>query len=190
MVTSAAQGDTGGEASRGRQGDGNVSERVLIAYASRCGSTSEVAAAIAQELTAQGQLVDVRGVREVPDLDGYRAVMVGSAVRFGKWLPEAVRFVERNRMPLSRVPTAFFTVHALALDEGPASQRERHAYLETVRRYVLPRHEAFFAGEIDPARLSFGERWLARLVRAPEGDLRDWERIRGWARQINQELVQ
>ncbi len=167
-----------------------MSERVLIAYASRCGSTAEVAEAIAQELAAQGQLVDVRGVREIPDLDGYRAVLVGSGVRFGKWLPEAVRFVERNRTPLTRVPTAFFTVHALALDEGPTSQRERHAYLEPVRGLVMPRHEAFFAGELDPARLSSGERWLARLVRAPEGDLRDWERIRGWARQIARELVQ
>ncbi len=166
-----------------------MSERVLIAYASRCGSTAEVAEAIAQELTAQGQLVDVRGVRELPDLDGYRAVLVGSAVRFGKWLPEAVRFIERNRTLLSRVPTAFFTVHALALDDSPASQRERHAYLEPVRGLVVPRHEAFFAGEIDPARLSFAERWLARFVRAPEGDLRDWERIRSWARQIAQELV-
>ena len=157
---------------------------MLIAYASRCGSTGEVAQAIAQELTAQGQAVDVRLAKDVSDLSGYQAVVVGSAIRFGKWLPEAVTFVEKNRLALNRVPTAFFSVHALALDDSTASQRRRRAYLDTVRRIVAPKHEAFFAGKVDPARLSIGERFLARLVRAPEGDLRDWNGIRGWAQQI------
>lgn len=157
---------------------------MLIAYASRCGSTGEVAQAIARELAAQGQVVDVRLAQDVSDPSGYQAVLVGSAIRFGKWLPEATRLVEKNRLALSQVPTAFFSAHILALDDGEASQRQRHAYLDPVRRIVAPKHEAFFAGKLDLSRLSFFERTLARIVRAPEGDLRNWDSIRGWAREI------
>ena len=166
-----------------------MSEGVLIVYASRCGSTGEVARAVGQELTAQDQVVDVRRAQDAPDPSGYQAVVVGSAVRFGKWLPEAVEFVKKNQFALGRVPTAFFAVHAWALDDSPASQRQRQAYLEPVRRIVTPKREAFFAGKLDLARLSFGERALAKLVRAPDGDLRDWDAIQGWAQRIVKGLM-
>jgi menaquinone-dependent protoporphyrinogen oxidase len=162
-------------------------DKVLIVYASRCGSTGEVAQAIAQELTAQGREVDVRQVGEVADLGGYQAVLVGSAVRFGKWLPKATKFVEEYRQTLGEVPTAFFTVHALAIDDSPASQQKREAYLDPVHKFLSPKREAFFAGKIDPARLNFAERTLASIIRV-QGDLRDWDAIRRWARQVGQDL--
>ena len=42
---------------------------------------------------------------------------------------------------------------------------------------VAPRDDAFFAGKVDPAALSFFE-WLAvRIFKSPVGDKRDWDRI-------------
>lgn len=69
---------------------------ILVNYATRAGSTAEIAAAIAETLSARGYAVDVKLVKEKPVLDGYIAVVPGSAIRMGNWLPEAVDVVKAN----------------------------------------------------------------------------------------------
>jgi menaquinone-dependent protoporphyrinogen oxidase len=49
------------------------------------------------------------------------------------------------------------------------------------------REHRVFAGKIDRDRLAFGEKAIVVALRAPEGDFRDWEAIRGWARSIADE---
>jgi hypothetical protein len=71
------------------EGETSMKKRILVAYATRAGSTAEIAQAIAETLTARGYAVDVRPVKEKPSLDGCAAVVLGSAVRMGAWLPEA-----------------------------------------------------------------------------------------------------
>jgi menaquinone-dependent protoporphyrinogen oxidase len=160
--------------------------RILVAYATRYGSTAEVAQAIGERLRQRGEAVDVYPVEEVTDVSGYRAVVVGSAIRIGQWLPAAVQFVEKHREALRAVPTAFFTVHLMALDDSEASQQHRAAYLAPVHAIVTPQHEAFFAGKVDLRQLNLGERLMTRAVRSPVGDLRDWEAIHAWADQLFQ----
>jgi len=64
---------------------------VLVAYATRYGSTLEVAEEIARVLRQSGLLVDDLSVREVKSLDGYRAVVVGVPLYIGKFLRDARR---------------------------------------------------------------------------------------------------
>ncbi len=160
-------------------------EKVLVAYASRYGSTAEVAQTIADQLCQHGDTVDVRAVQEVQDLSPYRAVVVGGAVRMGNLLAPAVKFLERHKDALNRLPVALFAVHILALDDSEASRQERAAYLDAARKVVTPQHEAFFAGKVDMRRLHLGERLMARVAHSPEGDLRDWAAIRAWADSIH-----
>lgn len=54
-----------------------MNQKVLIAYASRTGSTQEVAQAIAEELIKRGYPVDVCKADKVNSLEGYTAVLVG-----------------------------------------------------------------------------------------------------------------
>ena len=141
-----------------------MDSKILIAYASKCGSTGEVAQAIGQSLCEKGVAADVRPVKSVTSLDGYRAVVIGSAIRFGQWLPEAVEFVKNNQARLSQIPTAFFTGHMLAVDDSEDSRKRRQAYTDPVRKILTPKAEVFFAGKIDFARLSFLERLIRRIV--------------------------
>jgi len=166
------------------EGEGSMNDKVLIAYASKCGSTGEVAAAIAEELTARGKAVDVRLVQNVSTLNGYQAVIVGSAIRMGQWLPEAVEFVETHQQALRQLPTAFFTVHMMNLGDDETSRKNRLAYLDPVRKIMTPQQEVFFAGKMDMARLSFLDRLIAKAVKATDADLRDWQAIRNWAQTI------
>ncbi len=165
-------------------GESKMNQKVLVAYASRSGSTMEVAQAVAHELTNRGYAVDMRMAKQVSSLDGYAAVVVGSAVRYGQWLPEAVKFVEQNQAALKQMPTAFFAVHLMNMDEDETSRKARLAYLDPVRKLVMPKSEAFFSGVGDPSKVSFLERLIAKAVKSPEGDFRDWAKIRDWAQNI------
>lgn len=158
--------------------------KVLVAYASKCGSTGEVAQAIAQELCAQGMTVDVRRVGEVKDVSGYDAFVVGSAIRMGSWLGEAKQFVEANAAVLQSAPTAFFTVHMLNTDDNEESKTNRAAYVAPIHAIVQPDAEAFFAGKIELGKLSFLDRMLSKMMSAQDEDKRDWDAVKQWADQL------
>ena len=164
-----------------------INNRVLVAYATCTGSTVEVAAVIGEMLGARGFSVDVKPVHEKPPVADYQAVLIGSAVQHGHWLPEAIDFVKANRATLQRVPVALFCVHIQNMGNDAASRQKRLAYLNEVRPLVQIVDEGFFAGRFNrrgAALLLPG--WLARLV--PNIDLRNWESIRGWAANLGPRL--
>lgn len=167
---------------------GPVKRKVLVAYATRAGSTAEVAQAIGERLCALGFDADVRPVREVQGLQGYQAVVLGSAIRYGAWLPEMVRLVQAQRAELAALPLAIFTLHMQALADDAASRETRAGYTKAILALVSPREEAFFAGQIDLARLSFFERLAVKMVKSPVGDRRDWQRISAWVDTLAQRL--
>lgn len=158
-----------------------MSKKILVAYASKCGSTGEVAAEIGKTLCAKGAQAEVLPLASVKSLEGYGAVVLGSCVRIGNWLPEATNFVRAHQVELGNLPTALFTVHMLAVDDSADSQAKRAAYTAPLCALLTPKAEAFFAGKIDPARMSFLDRMATKVVKAPEADARDWAKIRAWA---------
>jgi menaquinone-dependent protoporphyrinogen oxidase len=170
-------------------GEKTMNNRVLIAYASHFGSTVDVAAAIGDTLGAHGFSVEVKPIKENPLVEGYQAVLLGSAVHHGNWLPEAVDFVKTNQQILNRLPVALFCVHIQNLENNETSRQNRLAYLNEVRPLVQPVAEGFFAGKFDrrgAALLMPG--LLARFV--PPLDFRDREKIHAWADSISPLLRQ
>ncbi len=162
-------------------GDQNMSKKILIAYASKCGSTGEVATAIGKTLAQNGARVDVLPLQKVTDLPGYQVVFVGSAIRVAKWLPEAADFVRENRTLLQRVPTAYFTVCATMIEDTPANRAKAAGFIEPVRTVLTPAAEGYFAGKVDPQRLSFIDNTMLKIKGVPVGDFRNWDKIRDWA---------
>jgi menaquinone-dependent protoporphyrinogen oxidase len=155
--------------------------KILVAVASKRGSTREIGAAIAEELRAHNLSVDLRDVGEVAGVGGYDAVVLGSGIYAGHWLPEASRFAEEERAALSRVPVWIFSSGPLGVDPQPLGDP---ALLASALGEVPVRDHRIFAGRLDTSALGFGERLMVKLVGAPEGDFRDWEEIREWAREI------
>lgn len=163
-----------------------MTRRILVTYATRTGSTVGVASAIGEVLGARGCQVDVRPITENPVLDGYDMAVIGSAVNGGQWLPEAAAYVRDRQDALQKLPVAVFCVHIMNLGSDERSMRSRQAYLDAVRRLIAPAAEGYFAGMGMVAENASGfERWLYRTFKiGPEGDCRDWEKIRGWARDL------
>jgi len=158
--------------------------RVLIAYASATGSTAEIAVTTGEILGKRGFLADVRPVQEQPTIRDVQAVIVGSAVHGGNWMPEAIDWLQANEAALNRLPVALFTVHFFNRGDDEISRARRQAYAGEALSLVPQAEMAFFAGRFDQRTTAMGlPNWLAHLT--PTMDLRDWDKIRGWAQRMS-----
>jgi menaquinone-dependent protoporphyrinogen oxidase len=162
-----------------------MNNKVLVAYTSICGSTAEVAKEMAKVLSDRGENVDLMQAKDVKDLSAYKTVVLGSAVRMGQWRPEAVDFVKRHQAALGQKSTAFFTVCLTLKDDTEENRNKVSAYIDPVRAMIKPGKEGFFAGKMDYSRLSFFDGLLTKnMIKAPEGDYRNWDAIRAWAGEV------
>ncbi len=162
----------------------NAMKKILVSYSTRAGSTAEIAAAIGQTLSQRGYSVDVLPVKKQPNPSDYQAVILGSPIRMGSWLPEMVAFIKENRSLLEKLPLAVFTVHMLNAGDDEQSRANRAGYLNAVREWVSPAEEVFFLGKMELAKLSFLDRFISNVMKAKDEDLRDWNAIHAWSSSI------
>jgi len=78
--------------------------RVLVTAATRYGATDEIAQVIAEVLGEHGLEATLLPPEQVEGVDGYDAVVVGSAVYAGQWLKPARELVERHAGALAGRP--------------------------------------------------------------------------------------
>ncbi|PFG32764.1 flavodoxin domain-containing protein [Sanguibacter antarcticus] len=161
--------------------------RISIAVASKHGSTAEIAAAVGEELAASGHDVSVHDMAtaSVLELDESGAIILGSAIYYGHWLLPAEVFTEDLSLRLDGRPVWMFSSGPIG---APAQPDPTTVDVEDQLVLTQPREHKVFAGRLERARLHRGERAVATALRSPEGDFRDWEEIRGWARGIARAL--
>ena len=173
-----------------------VGKKVLVAYASYCGTTGGVAEAIGRVFCDAGVDTDIRLVKNVDDVSAYSAVVVGSAVRSTSWYPEAIEFVRKNRQALSGIPVAYFLTCLALYEDSEASRKVAQSYMDPVLNAapdVRPLDTGLFAGVLDYGKMNM----MIRLVMkskmkskgVPEGDFRDWSAISSWAGSLPSRLV-
>jgi menaquinone-dependent protoporphyrinogen oxidase len=173
-----------------------TNKKILITYASRAGSTAEIAEAIGKTLSQGGTQVEILPMQDVKDLSVYGAVVAGSAMRRSKWLPEAMQFITTHRAVLSQKPFATFTVCiTLAMSNSDQYRQAVAAWIQPVRALVKPVSEGLFAGMLDFNKLPLN--WDTLKLRAvvalgifPRDDRRNWNAIGKWADSIYPLLLQ
>ena len=157
---------------------------ILVAYASRKGSTAGIAQAIGRELQSAGHSVDVIEMKTVSTLAGYDAVVTGAPVYMGKVDKDISKFVAKNRARLASIPVAAFAVGiapvAPQIEPVGKVQEDLAKALSPIKPVAL----TVFAGKLDPDKMSFIERNMISLMKVPTGDFRDWDAIAAWAREL------
>lgn len=165
---------------------------VLVAFGSRFGSTADVAEAIGMCLEQVSAFADVSPVNEVHSLDRYDAVILGSAIRDGAWLPEVVQFLDTHREALNRIPVAYFCVCMTLRDDTPDTRRIVASYHDPLLRdypYIIPVSIGMFAGALEYEHLPPLARVMAKAIDFPEGDFRNWSAVCDWTVSVIPQLI-
>jgi menaquinone-dependent protoporphyrinogen oxidase len=158
-----------------------MSKKIIVAYASGSGSTAEVAEAIASELRSRDVQVDVLPAKEILTIEDYGAIILGSSIRVGRWLPDAVNFLEKHAEAMEKVPVAYFTTCITLVEDSEENRQIVEAYMEPILDMVpnvKPVGLGLFAGSLSPSMQA------VLPAGGPYGDFRDWDAIREWARDI------
>ena len=161
-------------------------KKILLAYASRYGSTQEVAETITATLREAGFEVDIQPMDEVNALDQYDAVVVGAAIYNARWHPDAHKFLSQHQETLTQLPVAIFALGPLSTSDA-AMQRSHHQLDKELEKYpwLKPVAVEMFVGKMDPTKIGFFERLMSTT-----SDHMDWEAIRSWANELPTQLQQ
>jgi len=158
--------------------------RILVVSASKHAATAEIADAVAAELAGLGHAVRHEPAASA-QIDDAEAVVLGSAVYMSRWMAPARDFAERNAAALATLPRWVSSVGLAGAEaDEPATVEPR------VVAAVDPVGTATFPGRILPELLNLRERSVTRLVKAPQGDLRDWDAVRAFARRVDAEIAE
>src|SRR5208283_505934 len=128
-----------------------MSGSVLVGYATRSGSTQEVAEAVAATLRESGLEVDLRPMRDVRTLNGYRMLVLGAPLNMFRWHKDALAFLSRHRKAIGQVPVAVFALGPFH-DEEKEWQSARAQLDKELSKipWFAPVAREVFGGKFDP----------------------------------------
>ncbi|MGY6555273.1 MAG: menaquinone-dependent protoporphyrinogen IX dehydrogenase [Wenzhouxiangella sp.] len=139
---------------------------MLVLHSGVYGHTHKVCQHMRPALEAAGFVTDFQALPgEVPDPDGFDAVLIGASIRNGKHNPAVLAFIERHATLLASKPSAFFSVNLVA--------RKPHKNTPETNPYVKaflaaspwqPDRVGVFGGELNYQRYSRSDRAVIRFI--------------------------
>ncbi len=163
--------------------------RILVAYATRKGSTAEIAEAVGRELRSAGYDVVVKEFKRVTSPEDYDAIVIGAPMYLGKAI-DVGAFVASHREKLASRPVAAFVVGLAPVSKNPEMVGESLKALREALAPIQPVEATMFAGNLDPSKINVLTRHLTEFfAKTPAGDYRDWNAIATWARGLQGKLM-
>jgi len=161
-----------------------MGQTILVAYASKHGTTREVAESIAETLRDGGLGVELEEAGRVDDIAGYDALVVGGGLYMGKWHADARHLLRRYRRELAGKPFAVFGMGPDSLEEAKVTESRRQLERSLAATPELePVAVTVFGGALKP------DTWRFPFSHLPAFDARDWDAIREWAREVSAKLA-
>lgn len=158
---------------------------ILVAYATKSGSTKEIAEVIAEQIRHAAHEVTVLDAADVRSIEPYKAVVLGSALYAGRWRRDAVKLLRRNEELLARRPVWLFHSGPIGPEQVP--QRAPRKVREIAARIGAEEPVTFGGRLTSETAVGFIAKKMARSSMA--GDFRNWDEIRLWAYVISERLV-
>jgi menaquinone-dependent protoporphyrinogen oxidase len=173
-----------------------VNKKILVVYDSKYGSTSTIAAQIGNTLCEKGAEVDMLFVEKVTSIEKYDAIIVGSPIYWGVWLPGAKSFIEKHKKRLKKIPVAFFIL-CNALREGHDTKAARakvrtlhfNPLVDELQKNSPVKEPGMFGGKVDYKDLHIYERFVLSISGYEENDSRDFQKVQNWTNKIAPHLL-
>lgn len=162
---------------------------VLVAYASKRGSTAEIAETVAATLRREGLKVCLEPAGEVQSLERFDAVVLGSAVYMKRWRGDARHFLKKHRKALRQKSFWVFSSGPVGDPEQDNPDWIEPPQLAEKVEELGGRGHVVFGGCLPTEPKGFVERTMVEGVPREYRDRRDWDVIRGWAQGIAEQLA-
>lgn len=159
---------------------------ILVTWATRYGSTEEVAHAVAGDLMNQHFAVNAQPMNDVRSLDRYCAVVLGFALYMGRIHKDARRFLANFRDELVKRPVAVFVLGPVNSDPHEFKEAEKQLKKELAPfPWLTPVTLQVMGGRFDPTKLGMPFNFIPALRNMPPLDARDWDSIHAWASHLS-----
>jgi menaquinone-dependent protoporphyrinogen IX oxidase len=183
--------------------------KALIAYGTRYGATAGTSEEIAKILREEGFDTKIVNLKEekIKDISEYDLIIVGSGMGNCRWASEAEDFLKNFRKKFEGKKLALFvsTMKPFFEREGKiddVAKTRKIALEDKIAKYGLkPIALGFFGGVIDYNKMGFIARKGMEFFKPQlekDGfkvapgiyDLRDWDEIRNWAKELSRKARQ
>jgi menaquinone-dependent protoporphyrinogen oxidase len=156
---------------------------VLVTYATRNGSTEEVARAVGETMRHDGLPVEIKPVKDVQALKPREAVVLCVPLYMGRLHRDARQFLSENRDALTKIPVALFVLGPVQNVEKDWKGAQQQLAKELAKLpWLSPVAQHIVGGKFDPAKLGFPFNFIMKKM--PMSDVRDWTAIREFASQL------
>jgi menaquinone-dependent protoporphyrinogen oxidase len=174
--------------------------KIMIGYGTTEGQTARIADHLAEVIRDRGHEAQAVNLKRSPGvlLDGYDAVIVGGSIHMGKHEEHVVDFVQKNRVRLERLPSAFFSVSLAAHGD----MENARAYVENFQQQTgwHPTQVGLFGGALLYRQYGFLKRlMMKKIVSDKPGGLStdtsrdhvytDWDEVKRFAQAFLERLV-
>ena len=167
-----------------------MSVSVLVTYASRYGSTREVAERITEIIKTDSLEAEILPCNQVNSLDAYTFIIIGTPFYIGKMLKDAKDFIIRFQKDLASKKVSFFALGPLSDVEKELADTQEQMEEELKQfPWLTPLSMEMFGGKYDPQTLRFADKILtllpaSPLYKRPASDVRNWEKINRWVKNL------
>ena len=158
---------------------------VLVTFATRTGSTEEVAQLIAEVLRNQDVAVDLRPAKEITSIEPYTAVVIAAPLYMGRLHKEVRRFLHAHRVAITKVQVALFVLGPVQKEEKEWTSAMQQLDKELKNfSWLSPFAQYIVGGRFDPTRMGFPFNIIPAMRKMPASDALDWNLIREKASEL------